>query len=45
LCHAWTNRRYFGDTARSIPVADIVGYSQLVVADEERSAFEAVNCV
>ena len=45
LCHAWTNRRYFDNTARTILVADVVGYSRLVVADEERSVLEAVNCV
>jgi hypothetical protein len=45
LCHAWTNRRYFDNTARTILVADVVGYSRLVVADEERSALEAINCV
>jgi hypothetical protein len=41
----WTNRRYFGDAARTIPVADTVGYSRLVVAGEERSALEAINCL
>jgi hypothetical protein len=44
LWHAWTNRRYFDNTARTILVADGVGHSRLVIADE-RSALEAVNCV
>jgi hypothetical protein len=45
LRHAWTNRRYFDNTARTILVADVVGYNRLVIADEVRSALEAINSV